>query len=74
MSMTLHQVDDPMVMVAKLAERLKPDGMVVLVDWISLETASSQINSSHRHEYSHGHGNNHKYSGSHNISFDGSPE
>lgn len=69
--MALHQVDNPMAMVAKVAERLKPDGTVVLVDWIPLETASSQENGSHRHKYSHGHVNNHKHPGSHTTSFGG---
>ena len=69
--MALHLVDDPMAIVAKLAERLKPDGTVMVVDWIPLETALCQNNGSHRHEYSHDHRNNHKHPGSHTISFDG---
>ena len=71
MSMALHHVDDPMAMVAKLAERLKPDGTVVIVDWIPSETASSQNNGIPGHEHSHGHGNYHKHPASHTISFDG---
>ena len=43
----------------------------MLVDWIPLETASSQNNGNYRHEYYHGHGNNHQHPGSLVIFFDG---
>ena len=34
MSMALHHVDDPKAMIAKLVERVKPGGIVVIIDWV----------------------------------------
>ena len=80
MSMALHHVDNPEAMVAKLVERLKPGGTVVIIDWIPSEKASSRSNFSHGHEHSHGQridsghssgGGSGQHPNSHTISFDG---
>ena len=54
MSMALHHVDDPEVMVAKLVERLKPGGTVVIIDWIPSARASSKNEDNHGRALSHG--------------------
>lgn len=80
MSMALHHVDDPEAMVAKLVERLKPGGTVVIIDWVSSEKSSFHSSASHGHERAHGHGTESGHSSrggpgehpaSHTISFDG---
>lgn len=35
MSMALHHVEDPAQMISKLAERLKSDGSLVIIDWVT---------------------------------------
>lgn len=80
MSMALHHVDNPEAMVARLVERLKPGGTVVIIDWIPSEKASPRSNFSHSHEHSHGHetdsghssrGGPGQHPSSQTISFDG---
>lgn len=80
MSMALHHVDDPKAMIAKLVERLKPGGTVVVIDWIPSGEASSHGHGSHSRMHSSGHGTDsgevsggsHKqHPGAHTVSFDG---
>ena len=74
MSMALHHVEDPKIMIAKLVERLKPGGTVVIIDWIPSGKASSDGHGNHGHDHSQadekrdGHG---QHAGSHTITFDG---
>ena len=65
MSMALHHVEDPKIMIAKLIERLKPGGTVVIIDWIPSGRASSDTQAD---EKKHGHA---QHPGSHTITFDG---
>ena len=74
MSMALHHVEDPKIMIAKLVERLRPGGTVVIIDWIPSGRPSSDSHGNHGNDHSqaeekeHGH---EQHPGSHTISFDG---
>ena len=68
MSMALHHVEDPKIMIAKLVERLRPGGLVVIIDWIPSGRASSESRGNHAVDKKHGHG---EHASSHTIAFDG---
>ena len=68
MSMALHHVKDPNIMIAKLVERLRPGGIVVVIDWIPSGRASSESHGNHAVDKKHGHG---QHASSHTIAFDG---
>ena len=68
MSMALHHVEDPKIMIAKLVERLRPGGTVVIIDWIPSGRSSSDSHGSHADEKKDGHG---QHASSHTITFDG---
>ena len=68
MSMALHHVEDPKIMITKLVERLRPGGTVLIIDWIPSGRASSDSHGNHANEKKDGHG---QHAGSHTISFDG---
>ena len=68
MSMALHHVEDPKTTIAKLVERLRPGGTVVIIDWIPLDRASSDSHGNHANEKKNEHG---QHAGSHTIAFDG---
>ena len=73
MSLALHHVDDPNNMLAKLVERLKPDGRIMIIDWLPSGKASSHAHGEHRHEHA-GEGRDHDHKphpAAHTISFDG---
>ena len=74
MSMALHHVDDPKTIIAKLVERLKPGGIVVIIDWIPSGRFPFESHGNHGHEHSHGEKKNlghEQHGASHTISFDG---
>ena len=76
MSMALHHVENPKIMIAKLVERLKPGGTIVIVDWIPSGRASSDSDNHNNHVYDHSQADSKKdedgqHSGSHTITFDG---
>ena len=80
MSMALHHVDNPKAMVARLVERLRPGGTVVIIDWIPSEQASSPGYSGHSHKHFSDHeadsgkasdGDHKQHPVAHTISFDG---
>ena len=68
MSMALHHVEEPKIMIAKLVERLRPGGAVVIIDWIPSGRTPPDSHGSHADEKKDGHG---QHAGSHTISFDG---
>ncbi|CAD6585424.1 MAG: hypothetical protein ASARMPREDX12_001996 [Alectoria sarmentosa] len=80
MSMALHHIDNPEAMIAKLVERLKPGGTVLIIDWIPSKTAVFRSDGSPSHEYSHGfrmdssHSDLGQHPSSHTVSFDGFTE
>lgn len=80
MSMALHHIDNPETMIAKLVERLKPGGTVLIIDWVPSKTAFCRSDGSPSHEYSHGFRMDSSQSdlgqhpSSHTVSFDGFSE
>ena len=73
MSMALHHVDNPEAMIAKLVERLKPGGNVVIIDRIPSDRTPSHSHGDHVHGHAHGDGKqeHRQHASSHTISFDG---
>lgn len=53
---------------AKLVERLRPGGTVVIIDWVPSARASSESHGNHADEKIDAHG---QHAGSHTINFDG---
>ena len=70
MSMALHHVDDPKAMVARLVERVKPGGTVVIIDWIPSDDFPP-MDSSHDHDSHDSHDrpqpNHHNHNHGHSI-------
>lgn len=80
MSLALHHIDDPKKMIAKLVERLKPGGRMVVIDWLPSGEASTHDHGKHSHKHSssqgahsgEAHHEGHKPdAAAHTISFDG---
>ena len=78
MSMALHHVDDPKAMVARLVERVKPGGTVVVIDWIPSDDLPPMDRSHGHHSHGtppnphHHHSHDHQHhSASHTLSTSG---
>ena len=59
MSMALHHVDDPKAMIAKLIERVKPGGIVVIIDWVVSDEVPFDSHGNHGHEHPQSSHHNH---------------
>jgi SAM-dependent methyltransferase len=50
MSMALHHIEDPSLMIKRLSERLGQGGILLIIDWVSsTESGCSPFNSGHDH-------------------------
>ena len=68
----LHHIEDPELAVKKLVERLRPGGVLVVIDWPLEESVQDSQPSlvPHSHEHHHGHGHSHSHHHSHSHSRD----
>ncbi|TLD22014.1 hypothetical protein PspLS_08089 [Pyricularia sp. CBS 133598] len=59
-SMAMHHMDDPARVAFKLAERLRPGGVLFVIDFLRHEvTGGSGDHHNHHHHHGHGHGHSH---------------
>ncbi|KAI0107212.1 S-adenosyl-L-methionine-dependent methyltransferase [Nemania sp. FL0031] len=75
MTMALHHIQDPVALLSKLVQRLRPGGVLILVDWLAASNPgssvggasvgaippgfSSHLHATHSHSHGHGHGHGH---------------
>ncbi|GJD02119.1 Methyltransferase domain-containing protein [Colletotrichum higginsianum IMI 349063] len=75
--MALHHVDDIDMAIKRLSERLRPGGVLLVVDWAKRDTASNSAgmdsqnaHHQHQHQYHHPQHQNQPHPASHTISHD----
>ncbi|KAI1120229.1 S-adenosyl-L-methionine-dependent methyltransferase [Nemania abortiva] len=70
MTMALHHIQDPVTLLSRIAQRLKPGGVLVVVDWLATGNPGAPVgggagtsrpeSSIHPHD-AHGHGHDHTH-------------
>ncbi|KAI1110468.1 S-adenosyl-L-methionine-dependent methyltransferase [Nemania sp. NC0429] len=79
MTMALHHIQDPVALLSKLVQRLRPGGVLVIIDWLApgaqgasvegvgagLAHSSTHLHVAHGHSHGHDIGDDHDHSHSH---------
>lgn len=57
-----HHFEDPILAATRLAKRLKPEGVLLIIDFLPHEHPESfATDGRHSHDHSHGHGHDHSH-------------